>query len=621
MLTGIPKKNNKKDEEETKKEVAPSITVEEIEQQALKRFIEASSRQKSGKSPEDSEIKMKASRESIDQSDPLHFRKIFRKDDLLPISYLQTGIKVSDSVCRIVLRDSTEREIGTGTGFLVSPEVLITNNHVLPDINSAAFAVAEFNYQKDESFNDCPVYRFSLNPQRFFMTDWKLDFTLVSVNPTSHTGEDLKNIPWIKLISQKGKIKEEDNVSIIQHPDGKMKHITVRENQVIFMLKDFIHYTTDTKRGSSGSPVFNDQWQVVAVHHSGVPDPDNSRNWIANEGTRISSIASSVKSKYQKADKKTQEIMEGVFMELKDSINKEEDKSDTTKNAEEEKKYKPLADQYRHGYDPLFLGENHRIDLPKLSEAMEEDSTKMKNGSNILNYVHYSVVMRQSRGLAYFTAVNIDGNETYEETIPRKDKWSFDSRIPRSHQYGNEVYVNNDFDRGHLVRRLDPVWGEAEIARQADADTFYFTNCAPQHKKLNQKTWLHLEDYILNNADTHNLQISVFTGPVFDDLEDQKYREDYQIPVEFWKVVVMVKKDGELSVTAYLQSQKDYTKELIEREAKEAFIYGRFETYQVSLNSVEQKTGLDFGELRKYDRFGRSETTGILISELENIRL
>ncbi len=101
-----------------------------------------------------------------------------------------------------------------------------------------------------------------------------------------------------------------------------MKHVTVRENQVIFMLKDFIHYTTDTKRGSSGSPVFNDQWQVVAVHHSGVPDPDNSRNWIANEGTRVSSIAAFVKSEYQKVDKKTQEIMEGVFMELKDSINK-----------------------------------------------------------------------------------------------------------------------------------------------------------------------------------------------------------------------------------------------------------------------------------------------------------
>lgn len=112
---------------------------------------------------------MKASREPIDQSNPLSFRKIFKKNDLLPISYLQSGIKVSESVCRIVLRDSTGREIGTGTGFLVSPEVLITNNHVLPDINAATNAVAEFNYQKDESSNDCPVYRFSLNPLRFFL--------------------------------------------------------------------------------------------------------------------------------------------------------------------------------------------------------------------------------------------------------------------------------------------------------------------------------------------------------------------------------------------------------------------------------------------------------------------
>jgi endonuclease G len=60
---------------------------------------------------------------------------------------------------------------------------------------------------------------------------------------------------------------------------------------------------------------------------------------------------------------------------------------------------------------------------------------------------------------------------------------------------------------------LDPVWGSN--FKDANEDTFHFSNCSPQHKNLNQKTWSDLEDYILRNADVHDLKVNVFTGPVF----------------------------------------------------------------------------------------------------------
>jgi endonuclease G len=145
--------------------------------------------------------------------------------------------------------------------------------------------------------------------------------------------------------------------------------------------------------------------------------------------------------------------------------------------------------------------------------------------------------MSKSRSLAFFTAVNIDGSQLIQ--IDRKnDRWYFDPRIDRSYQTGPELYINNDLDRGHLVRRLDPVWGDS--AKEADEDTFHFTNCSPQHKNLNQITWLGLEDYILTNADRFDLKVSVFTGPVFRE-DDMLYRRKFQIPAEFWKVVVLVK--------------------------------------------------------------------------------
>lgn len=102
----------------------------------------------------------------------------------------------------------------------------------------------------------------------------------------------------LHLISEKGKILEGEYVSIIQHPNGGPKAVTVRENKVSSIFDDFVHYLTDTEPGSSGSPVFNDQWVVVALHHSGVPDPNKKNAWIANEGIRISSISNYFAKKY-----------------------------------------------------------------------------------------------------------------------------------------------------------------------------------------------------------------------------------------------------------------------------------------------------------------------------------
>ena len=78
----------------------------------------------------------------------------------------------------------------------------------------------------------------------------------------------------LKLINRSGKALLGERVSIIQHPQGNTKQIAIRENEVIDIFSDFIHYSTDTQPGSSGSPVFNDQWQVVGLHHAGVIQRD-----------------------------------------------------------------------------------------------------------------------------------------------------------------------------------------------------------------------------------------------------------------------------------------------------------------------------------------------------------
>jgi endonuclease G len=259
----------------------------------------------------------------------------------------------------------------------------------------------------------------------------------------------------------------------------------------------------------------------------------------------------------------------------------------------------------RLGYDPHFLGKTYQVPHPHFHSDLKEDIAVLKDGSTILDYTHFSIVMSKSRRLAYYTVVNIDGTQL-KDVKRGKDSWYIDPRIDSSEQTGPELYAGNDLDRGHLVRRQDPIWGEE--ANQANEDTFHFTNCSPQHKDLNQKTWLDLEDYLLNNTENFKLKATVFTGPVFGS-NDPVYR-GIQIPIEFWKLAVMVKKDGSLSATAYLQSQANLIRDL-------DFSFGDYKTYQVPVARIEELTGLDFGELRKNDPMAKPRAAMLKIVDLE----
>lgn len=256
----------------------------------------------------------------------------------------------------------------------------------------------------------------------------------------------------------------------------------------------------------------------------------------------------------------------------------------------------------RKGYVESFLGTGTRaVPLPQLSAAMQAKAAVNKKAAPgadkyVLPYHHYSVVMNRERRMAFYTAVNIDGRISYR--IKREqDRWFRDPRIEPGEQNGEDLYAGNDLDRGHLVRRLDPAWGTSEqLAKVANDDTFHFTNCTPQHKDFNQnqQTWAGLEDYILNHADAENFKVSVFTGPIYAS-GDPVYR-GYKLPRQFWKVVVMVKADGKLSATAYLLSQASLLTHL-----EEAFVFGAYKTYQVSVKKIESLTGLSFGTLKSFD--------------------
>jgi endonuclease G len=87
-----------------------------------------------------------------------------------------------------------------------------------------------------------------------------------------------------------GSIFKGQRVNIIQHPQGRFKEIAFRDNQVKAVEDNFIQYITDTDYGSSGSPVFDDYFNVVALHNQRVRDPNAPDRWYRNQGFRVEAI-------------------------------------------------------------------------------------------------------------------------------------------------------------------------------------------------------------------------------------------------------------------------------------------------------------------------------------------
>ncbi len=223
--------------------------------------------------------------ETLSLPDDLGFEKILGINNLKQISWIQRGLEVSKSVCRILT------PTGRGTGFLISPTCLMTNNHVIPSPDIAGQAQAEFNYQQDESGNYLPTYRFRLRPDLFHTSPLhKLDYSIVGVE----TGPDrppLENWGYLSLNPAADPIPSE-HVIIIQHPNGGLKQIALTANQVVNSKEHRLYYTTDTMPGSSGSPVFNDLWQVIAIHHAygGLKQDAKGNSRYTNEGILMSAI-------------------------------------------------------------------------------------------------------------------------------------------------------------------------------------------------------------------------------------------------------------------------------------------------------------------------------------------
>jgi hypothetical protein len=211
---------------------------------------------------------------------------IHSEDNFLDMALLIGALYCSRAVCMI------ERPVGTalGTGVLIGPDLLLTNQHVLTSQAMLDGAVARFDRRildGTKIAQDGQVV--PLRTDFYFASPpEELDYALVRttgkpLEAITATDNDLK-LPLPELVAQ-GKhrgylpaasrfLKDRDRVNILQHPDGRPLKVVLTQNYVAGdMGTRRVQYVADTMPGSSGSPVFNANWELVALHHSGQPYP------------------------------------------------------------------------------------------------------------------------------------------------------------------------------------------------------------------------------------------------------------------------------------------------------------------------------------------------------------
>lgn len=407
--------------------------------------------------------------------------------------------KAGRPVARIVdLIGSNRIGEGFATGFVVQPGLLVTNWHVFPTSDHTSSSGAHFSFEKDDRGVIEPGVVFQIDPRIFFLSDRDHDIAIVGLSKQAVIGTGgLSDFGSVRVIPSLGKILVGHSINIIQHPDGRHKHWALQNNRLSAEPKEedlFMMYTADTLEGSSGSPAFNKDWELVAVHHGGVPRivndnimtirgevwkkgmPETDIHWEANEGARLSKIYALLKNA-KLTNAAHQALLAELLLEARvvmdgestprpggaitiPSTRTEDGLMNITVNgtanfylgtaaASQSKTGDVVAPppdgerapgaEKKLKFDPNYNGRLGYIstfltgyDVPR-PEAPRDELYEGPGGRLILKYHHYSLVMHRERRLAMWTAANVDYSESKRRFTRDElgdDTWKPDPRIP-----------------------------------------------------------------------------------------------------------------------------------------------------------------------------------------------
>jgi hypothetical protein len=218
---------------------------------------------------------------------------IFGAQPLRSLQWFQRGLAQSGAVVRI----DSDRAASFGTGFLVAGSslyeplgpnvVLVTTAHVLSPDPSVADAlrptvatVVRTNLTGGESVHRVGDVLFTSPPDALDVTVAELEPPLTDAPTlTPATASDASDVRRVVLVG---------------HERGKK--VAFAEGDLLDRDEAMVHYRAAGEPGSSGSPVFDESWRLIAMHHASKPHGELpwSRAGVSGpigEGISVAAIA------------------------------------------------------------------------------------------------------------------------------------------------------------------------------------------------------------------------------------------------------------------------------------------------------------------------------------------
>jgi S1-C subfamily serine protease len=211
--------------------------------------------------------------------------RIIGENTLRDVRMLELALTASESVVRIRTADSL------GSGFLAGQGLIMTNNHVIESRPAAQPCAFQFNYQLDHVLKPAEVVTARTRPDGLFYTNPDLDVTVVEILDAPES--------VLPLSLALKRVIRDQRINIIQHPGGHYKKISFQNNFVAYADAQDLQYLTSTEPGSSGSPLFDNEFVVVGIHHSGgdLPEPGSGRRFLRNGGSSMIAVLADIQQK------------------------------------------------------------------------------------------------------------------------------------------------------------------------------------------------------------------------------------------------------------------------------------------------------------------------------------